>query len=74
MNQTKVTSCDFVPEIVTKMNARGISGVTYEVMDFTAMTYGENSFDAILDKGSFDAICLNDDPESEQTFTKYLND
>ena len=74
MNLTNVTSCDFVPEIVDKMNERNVSGVSYAVMDFLNMTYENNSFDVILDKGSFDAICLDVDPESETKFTKYLSE
>ena len=74
MSQTNVTSCDFVPEIVAKMNARGVAGVTYAEMDFLNMTYADASFDVVIDKGSFDAICLDDDPESEQKYTKYLSE
>ena len=74
MNQTKVTSCDFVAEIVSKMNERGVSGVTYEEMDFLNMTYEDNTYDVVIDKGSFDAICLDNDPESEQKYTKYLSE
>ena len=72
MNQTQITSCDFIAEIVEKMRARGVSGVTYEEMDFLNMTYEDSSFDVVIDKGSFDAICLDTDPESEQKYTKYL--
>ena len=74
MNLTNVTSCDFVPELVAKMNERNVPGVSYAVMDFLAMSYESNSFDVILDKGSFDAICLDVDPESETKFTKYLSE
>jgi len=74
MNQTNVTSCDFVTEVVAKMNARGVSGITYTEMDFLNMTYADSSFDVILDKGCFDGICLNNDTESEQKYTKYLKE
>ena len=74
MNQTNVTSVDFVPEVVKKMNERNVSGVTYAEMDFFNMTYEDNSFDVVIDKGSFDAICLDDDPESEAKYTKYLSE
>lgn len=63
-----------MPEIVAKMGERNVSGVTYEVMDFLDMSYAENSFDVVIDKGSFDAICLDDDSESEQKYTKYLSE
>ena len=47
------------------MNERNVSGVTYAEMDFLNLTYEDSSFDVVIDKGSFDAICLDDDPESE---------
>ena len=65
MSQTKVTSNDFVPEVIEKMKQRGVEGVTYEVKDFLDTGYEANSFDVIIDKGSFDAICLNSDKDSE---------
>jgi ubiquinone/menaquinone biosynthesis C-methylase UbiE len=74
MNQTKVTSVDFVPEIVAKMTARGTSGVTYAEADFTAYTYGDNSFDYLVDKGSFDAICLDNEADSQEKYNKYLTE
>lgn len=72
MNQTNVTSVDFVADVVAKMNERGVSGVSYAEMDFLNMTYEDSSFDVVIDKGSFDAICLDADPESESKYTKYL--
>lgn len=72
MNQTNVTSVDFVADVVAKMNERGVSGVSYAEADFTDMKYEDSSFDVIIDKGSFDAICLDVDPESETKYTKYL--
>ena len=74
LNQTNVKSIDFIPEVVQKMNDRNVSGVTYAEMDFLNLTYEDSSFDAVIDKGSFDAICLDDDPESEQKYTKYLSE
>jgi hypothetical protein len=32
-------------------------------MDFLNMTYANSSFDVVLDKASFDAICLNEDEQ-----------
>ena len=65
MNQTNVTSIDFVPECVQKMNERNVSGVTYAEGDFLKLNYPDNAFDVILDKGSFDAICLDTESESQ---------
>ena len=72
MNQTNVTSVDFISDVVVKMNERGVSGVTYAEMDFLNMTYEDNTFDTIIDKGSFDAICLDSEAESKDTYSKYL--
>ena len=74
MNQTNVTSVDFIPEVVQKMNERNVSGVTYAEMDFLNMTYEDSCFDVVIDKGSFDAICLDVDPDSEQKYSKYLSE
>ena len=74
MNQTNVTSVDFIPEVVQKMNERNVSGVTYAEMDFLNMTYEDSSFDVVIDKGSFDAICLDDDANSEEKYSKYLSE
>jgi len=72
MNQTNVSSIDFVPEIVQKMNNKNVSGVTYTEGDFLALTFADNAFDVILDKGSFDAICLDTESESQEKYNKYL--
>ena len=72
MNQTDVKSLDFIPEVVEKMQARGVSGVTYATGDFLNYELEDNSKDVIIDKGSFDAICLDTDEESEDKYTKYL--
>ena len=74
LNQTKVTSIDFVPEIITKMQERNVSGVTYAVGDFLNLEYADGSFDVILDKGSFDAICLDSEAESKEKYSKYLEE
>ena len=58
-------SIDFIPEVVQKMNERNVSGVTYAEMDFLNLTHEDGSFDVVIDKGSFDAICLDVDDESE---------
>ncbi len=72
MNQSGVKSLDFIPEVVEKMNARGVSGVTYSAGDFLNYDFADSSQDVIIDKGSFDAICLDTDTDSEEKYTKYL--
>ena len=40
---------------------RSIDDITFEVSDFIKTQYGELGWDLILDKGTFDAICLSDE-------------
>lgn len=54
------------------MQERNISGVTYSEGDFLTTGFADSSFDLIIDKGSFDAICLDSDPESQQKYNQYL--
>lgn len=58
----KVVSFDFEPGVITKMQQRK-SLVSYQVGDMLNMAYADNSFDVVLDKGSYDALCV--DTESE---------
>ena len=48
MHQTKVSSLDFVAEIVQKMNERGVSGVTYSEGDLLQMSFADHSFDVVV--------------------------
>ena len=56
------------------MNERNISGVTYAEMDFLNMSYEDSCYDVVIDKGSFDAICLDTDSDSEEKYSKYLSE
>lgn len=39
--------------------------VSYQVMDMLKMTLENASQDIVLDKGSFDALCCDRDPETK---------
>jgi ubiquinone/menaquinone biosynthesis C-methylase UbiE len=67
-----VVSVDFEPDVITRMQSRGTKGVTYEVVDITQMKYETGFFASILDKGTFDALCVDMKPETTLQCTKYL--
>mmetsp|Transcript_38708 Transcript_38708/g.28062 ORF Transcript_38708/g.28062 Transcript_38708/m.28062 type:complete len:133 (-) Transcript_38708:1629-2027(-) len=73
---SNILSTDFEPEIIQKMNERGVKGLKYEVSDSTNMKdqYTDNSFTTIIDKGTFDAICIDATKETKEKCNKYLNE
>ena len=54
------------------MKAKEIEGVSYEVMDFLNIKYETSTFDYVLDKGSFDALCCDKFPETVEKVKLYL--
>lgn len=72
MGFENVVSVDFEPDVVARMNARGAKGVVYEVVDITQMQYESGSFASILDKGTFDALCVDMKPETTAQCRRYL--
>ena len=74
MGQRKVISIDFESKTISKMKAKGIEGVEFLEMDFLELKYEEGSFDYIVDKGSFDALCCDASPETQQKVQKYLSE
>jgi len=58
-----VVSFDFEPGVVSKMQQRK-SSVDYRVGDMLNMEFGDQSFDVVLDKGSFDALCVDNEKET----------
>ena len=73
MGLKQVHSIDFEADVIEKMNAKKIEGVQYEVMDFMDLKFEDGNFDAVIDKGSFDALCCDDTPETKNKVNKYLN-
>ena len=61
--QHSVVSFDFEPGVVAKMKERK-SLVNYQVGDMLKMHYEDSSFDVVLDKGSFDALCVDTEKET----------
>ena len=59
----KVVSFDFEPGVISKMQQRK-SLVNYQVGDMLNMAYDDNSFDVVVDKGSYDALCVDIEAET----------
>jgi SAM-dependent methyltransferase len=60
----RITSIDFSRYAIALMRGRAAArpGLLYEVMDARELRFAEGSFDAVIDKGTFDAIvCTPDD-------------
>jgi ubiquinone/menaquinone biosynthesis C-methylase UbiE len=74
MGLTNITSIDFESAIIKKMNARE-SPVEYKVMDMLNMDgIADNSIDYIIDKGSLDALCADQTPETQAKVIQYFNE
>ena len=55
------------------MNDRAVVGVNYQVMDMLDMKFEDNSFDVVIDKGSFDALCCDKTESTREKTIQYLN-
>lgn len=69
-----VTSVDFEEAVIKRMANKGVAGVDYQVMDVTAMTFEDSSYDFVVDKGTLDALCADKSPETTQKVIAYLNE
>jgi ubiquinone/menaquinone biosynthesis C-methylase UbiE len=57
-----ISNVDFSPVVIANMSARHITQqMTWEVMDIKAMTFSDDTFDSILDKGTIDALTCGGD-------------
>jgi hypothetical protein len=65
-----VLSFDFEPGVIEKMKQR-ISAVDYRVDDMLNMSYKDQEFDVVLDKGSYDALCVDIEKETQAKVTLY---
>ena len=66
----KVVSFDFEPGVISKMQQRK-SLVEYQVGDMLNMAFADNSCDVVLDKGSFDALCVDIEIETQKKVSMY---
>ena len=74
MGYKNVVSIDFEPEVIARMQKRGVAGLTYETMDILDLKYESGSFQAIVDKGTYDAICVDYKEETVSKLSKYLQE
>jgi SAM-dependent methyltransferase len=63
-----VTNIDFSEPVIEEMRAKTLQKkhMQWEVMDMTAMTFADESFDCVFDKGALDALMSNDSEESRE--------
>ena len=47
----------------TRTQMKGYEGITYEVMDIFNLTFDDFSFNAVMDKGTLDAVFPEDSPK-----------
>jgi hypothetical protein len=65
-----VLSFDFEPGVIEKMKQR-MSAVDYRVDDMLNMSYKDQEIDVVLDKGSYDALCVYIEKETQAKVTIY---
>jgi len=65
-------SFDFEPGVISKMKERK-SAVDYQVGDMMKMHWETNSFEVVLDKGSFDALCIDDEEATRANVGLYCD-
>lgn len=58
---------DFSPVVIEQMSKRysEMKTLVWDVMDITKMTYANESFDTVLDKGTIDALTCGEDYENQ---------
>jgi len=61
---SRVISIDFSGDVVAAMRAKthGIATLEWEVMDMTALTFGDETMGCVFDKGALDALYAEDTP------------
>ena len=74
LGQQNITSIDFEPDVIEKMQKKGHEGVSYLTMDFLNLQFEDKEFDLVIDKGSFDALCCDQTEETGQQVLKYLGE
>lgn len=64
-----ILSTDYSPTVLAAMQKRYASthpALRWQIMDMTALTYDDASFDAVVDKGALDALMAEPTPEVER--------
>lgn len=69
-----IVNMDYSPVVIDRMRTKyaDMSEMTWDVMDMKELTYEDKSFDVVLDKGSLDALMVDEgdvwDPEESVVF------
>jgi len=71
--ESKIVSIDFEPQVVQRMQEKS-KKVEYRVMDMLNMDFDDKSFDIVLDKGSYDAICCDKTTETKAKTSQYCKE
>ncbi|XP_017032960.1 eEF1A lysine and N-terminal methyltransferase homolog [Drosophila kikkawai] len=72
-----ITNIDISPVAVKKMldlNAKSRPDMKFLQMDATAMTFADDSFSVALDKGTLDALFVDDAQETKQVVENYFKE
>lgn len=70
-NYTQITNIDFSPTVIDRMSSQHADkpSMKWQVMDIKYMTFEDNSFDKAIDKGTLDALLVDQgslwDPSEE---------
>lgn len=67
-----VVSFDFEPGVIAKMQERK-STVDYQVGDMLKMDFEKESFEVILDKGSYDALCVDEEAATQEKVSLFCD-
>ena len=59
---TNIVNIDYSPIIIEKMRRKHkhLVGMQYMLMDITRMTFDKNSFDVVMEKGTLDALLVDE--------------
>ena len=71
-----ITSIDYSASVIAEMRAKTAnqSGLAWEVMDVTAMTYTDGSWPLVVDKGTLDALYAEDTEELGEVARKMFGE
>ena len=63
----QITNIDFSEQVIHSMKLQNVNRneMVWEVMDMTALTYADESYDVVLDKGALDALMSANTPQAK---------
>lgn len=66
---SSITNIDYSPSAIELMSAkhRGKEGMSWQVVDATALSFPDGYFDAVLDKGTLDSVLCGENSTSNAT-------